>query len=101
MATTMMTVSDISCEHCEGTIKNALVSAPGVQAVAVDIPAKRVRVTYDVSRIDTEQIKEILRNEVAEQDKPASRAVPPAGRGPVVRVPGLGRPASPRVASGR
>ncbi len=63
MATTIMTVPDISCEHCERTIKNALSSTPGVQAVAVDIPAKRVRVTYDESRIDVERMKSILRDE--------------------------------------
>lgn len=63
MATTVMTVPDISCEHCERTIRKALESAPGVQAVTVDIPTKHVRVTYDTSRIDVEKMKDILRNE--------------------------------------
>lgn len=72
MATTTMTVPDISCEHCERTIKNALASIAGIQNVAVDIPAKRVRVTYDESRIDLDQIKEILRNE----DYPVASAEP-------------------------
>jgi len=72
MATTIMTVPDISCEHCERTIKRALGSAPGVQAVTVDIPAKRVRVTYDESRIDAEQMKDLLRGE----DYPVASAEP-------------------------
>ena len=72
MATTIMTVPDISCEHCERTFKNALGSVPGVQAVKVDIPAKRVRVTYDESRIGVEQMKDILRSE----DYPVSAAEP-------------------------
>ena len=41
MATTVLNVPDISCEHCERTITNALQPVDGVRSVRVDIPADR------------------------------------------------------------
>nr|MBA2362273.1 heavy-metal-associated domain-containing protein [Chloroflexia bacterium] len=45
--TVTLNVPDISCEHCERTVTQALTPVEGVQAVRVDIPAKQVRVEYD------------------------------------------------------
>ena len=36
MATTVLNVPDISCEHCERTITNALQLVPGVRTVSVE-----------------------------------------------------------------
>ena len=63
MATTVLSVPDISCEHCERTITNALVPVDGVQAVRVDIPTKQVRVEYDEQRVDVERMQQILNDE--------------------------------------
>jgi copper chaperone len=63
MATTVLKVPDISCEHCERTITNALTPVAGIRAVDVDIPAKQVQVDYDDAQVDVEQMKEILQEE--------------------------------------
>jgi len=63
MATAILSVPDISCEHCERTIKGALSPVPGVHDVSVDIPAKRVRVEYDENAIAVERMKTILEEE--------------------------------------
>ena len=63
MATTVLNVPDISCEHCERTITNALTPVAGIRAVNVDIPAKQVQVDYDAAQVDVEQMKAILQEE--------------------------------------
>ena len=63
MATTTLTVPDISCEHCEKTITNALTPLEGVREVKVDIPAKQVHVEYDQALVNVERFKEILQEE--------------------------------------
>lgn len=66
----VLNVPDISCEHCERAITGALTSVEGIEAVAVDIPAKQVRVSYDDARVDIDQMKEIL----AEEEYPVESA---------------------------
>jgi copper chaperone len=63
MATTVLSVPDISCEHCERTITGALQPVEGVQAVSVDIPARTVHVEYDPAQVSVERMKEILQEE--------------------------------------
>ncbi len=63
MAQTILNVPDISCEHCQKTITNALTPVPGVRGVDVDIPTRQVRVDYDEATVNVERMKEILREE--------------------------------------
>jgi copper chaperone len=63
MAKTILHVPDISCEHCERTVKEALRPIAGVQAVAVDIPSKRVTVDYDAAKVTVDRMKEALQEE--------------------------------------
>jgi len=63
MATTVLSVPTISCEHCERTITEVLTPLPGVSTVNVDIPAKKVTVDYDPSSATVEQLKEALAEE--------------------------------------
>jgi copper chaperone len=63
MATTILNVPDISCEHCQRTITNALTPVEGVRKVSVDISTKRVRVDYDETRVDIERLKAVLQEE--------------------------------------
>ena len=63
MATTVLTVPDISCEHCERTITNALTPVDGIRSVRVDIPEKKVQVEYDEARVSVERMKEVLQEE--------------------------------------
>lgn len=63
MAQTTLSVPDISCEHCERTITEALSPLDGVRNVKVDIPAKQVRVDYDEATVDVERFKAVLQEE--------------------------------------
>ncbi len=59
----ILSVPDISCEHCEHAITEALTPVAGVQRVAVDIENKEVAVSYDDSAVDVDQLKDILQEE--------------------------------------
>ena len=63
MATTVLNVPTISCQHCENTINEALTPLAGVSSVRVDIPTKKVTVEYDPSSASVEQFKEALAEE--------------------------------------
>ena len=63
MTTKILSVPDISCEHCERAIKGALEPLPGVRLVNVDIPAKKVRVEFDEREVDVEKIKAAVEEE--------------------------------------
>jgi len=63
MATTVLNVPDISCEHCERTITNALTPISGVRTVNVDIPGRQVHIDYDDSRVSVDQMKDVLQEE--------------------------------------
>ena len=63
MATTVLNVPDISCEHCQRAITGALGPVDGVQAVDVDIPTKKVTVQYDPSVVTVDRFKDILAEE--------------------------------------
>ena len=63
MATAVLNVPDISCEHCEQTITNALTPIEGVRAVNVDIPRKQVHVDFDETRVSVTEMKDVLQEE--------------------------------------
>jgi copper chaperone len=63
MARTTLNVPDISCEHCERTITEALTPLEGVQSVRVDIPGKQVHVEYDDAAVDVDRFKSVLHDE--------------------------------------
>ena len=63
MATTILKVPDISCEHCEKTIVGALGPVQGIQRVLVDIPGKQVTVEYDANQVSVEKMKGVLEEE--------------------------------------
>lgn len=68
MTQTVLSVPDISCDHCARAITNALTPVDGVERVSVDIPAKNVTVEYDASRVDIDGLSAIL----AEEDYPVA-----------------------------
>jgi copper chaperone len=63
MASTILNVPDISCEHCERTITSSLAPVSGVRQVQVDIPKKQVRVDFDESKVSVDQMKDLLQGE--------------------------------------
>jgi len=71
MATTVLNVPDISCEHCERTITNALTPVEGVRTVQVDIPTRQVRVEYDADQVSVDRMKDVL----LEEDYPVESVV--------------------------
>lgn len=70
MEKTTLNVPDISCEHCEHAITQALTPIDGVQLVQVDIPTKLVTVTYDANKVSVDSLKDVL----AEEDYPVASA---------------------------
>ena len=74
MAKTILTVPDISCEHCQLTITKALTPVAGVRSVAVDIPSKQVAVEYDEKVVGVNRLKEVL----AEEDYPVDSVASPS-----------------------
>lgn len=84
MATTVLNIPDISCEHCERTITNALTPVEGVRTVNVDIPAKQVRGEYDESVVDVNKMQKVLDDEdypVASVATIEQRGAPDDGEG--------------------
>jgi copper chaperone len=63
MTTKVLSVPDISCEHCERAIKGALEPLAGVRAVQVSIPARKVTVEYDETRVGLDAIKQAVEDE--------------------------------------
>ena len=63
MALKTLTVPNISCEHCERTVTEALTPLEGVRQVRVDIPAKQVSVEFDEALVDVDRMKAVLADE--------------------------------------
>ena len=63
MARNILSVPDISCEHCERAIKGALEPLAGVSLVRVDIPARSVTVEYDEAKVGIDAIKQAVEDE--------------------------------------
>jgi copper chaperone len=63
MTAVVLNVPDISCEHCERAIREALAPVKGIQGLDVNITAKQVRVIFDESQVAIEKMKEILERE--------------------------------------
>lgn len=63
MTKKLLTVPNISCEHCERAIKKALEPLAGVESVRIDIPAHIVSVEFDERRVGLDRIKEVLLEE--------------------------------------
>lgn len=56
----VLSVPDVSCEHCVKTINGALGGLPGVETVSTDIPSKSVHLRYDPAQLSMEQIENTL-----------------------------------------
>ena len=57
---TVLSVPDVSCEHCVKTIDGALGALPGVEQVTTDIPTKSVRLRYNPNQVSMQKIEEVL-----------------------------------------
>jgi copper chaperone CopZ len=59
----VLSVPEISCEHCVHTINGALGQLAGVEAVETDIPSKTVRLRYDAGTVTLAAIEAALDEE--------------------------------------
>ncbi len=53
---TTVFVTDIDCEHCAKKITNTIPYVKGVKDVQVDVPTKKVTVTYDATKCGEESL---------------------------------------------
>ncbi|MBO0777393.1 MAG: heavy-metal-associated domain-containing protein [Ktedonobacteraceae bacterium] len=56
----VLSVPDMSCEHCVHTINGALGALEGVSDVSVDLPTKMVRLQYQPGQLSREQVEAVL-----------------------------------------
>ena len=56
----VLSVPDVSCEHCVKTINGSLGALHGVESVNTDISSKTVQLRYDPSSVSLAQIEETL-----------------------------------------
>jgi len=57
---TILSVPDISCEHCVNAINGALKGLPGVETVNTDIPTKTVYLRYNTNLVTMANIEMVL-----------------------------------------
>ena len=60
MEKTTLVAPDISCEHCQHAIEEAIGELVGVDTVKVDIPTKTIRIDYDPRKVTLAKIEEVL-----------------------------------------
>jgi copper ion binding protein len=57
---TVLSVPEVSCEHCVTTINGALGQLSGVESVSTDIPSKTVHLRYDPAQVSMDTIEATL-----------------------------------------
>lgn len=63
MATVVLTVPDISCEHCVRTVSETLGALEGVEQITADVTTKQVRVEYDEASASIAEMRDALAEE--------------------------------------
>jgi copper ion binding protein len=53
-------VPDISCDHCKSSIEGAVAALAGVESVTVDIPTRRVELSFDDAEVTLEKIIDVM-----------------------------------------
>lgn len=56
----VITVTDMTCSHCEATVTEAVRSVDGVVDVKVDLESKKVTVSFDESKTNVDAIKQAI-----------------------------------------
>ncbi|MFC5541791.1 copper chaperone CopZ [Ureibacillus thermophilus] len=60
METVTLNVKGMSCNHCVKAVEGSVGSLDGVQEVKVNLEAGEVKVTFDQSKVNLDQIKETI-----------------------------------------
>ena len=70
MATTMLSVPEIHCDHCKAAVEGAVGPLDGVDGVEVDVPTATVRIDHD-DVLDLRRVVDVIEDQgydVPEQD---------------------------------
>lgn len=68
-----LTIDGLHCRHCAERIRSALLSAPEILGAEVDVPAGRVDVLFDASRLQLHRLADLI--VAGAEDVPAPYAV--------------------------
>ncbi|WP_418791165.1 heavy-metal-associated domain-containing protein [Phosphitispora sp. TUW77] len=60
MATTVLNVGGMSCNHCKMAVEKALKTLDGVQNANVDLDTKKVSIEYNPAGIDEAGLKKVI-----------------------------------------
>ena len=63
MAQEVLSVPDVSCQHCVAAIEGAVGALAGVDSVKVNLERKDVTVSYDDASMDHERIVTAIQGE--------------------------------------
>jgi len=61
MKSVIIKVNGMSCNHCTGSVENAVTKLEGVTSVVVSLEDKNAMVEYDESKLDTDKIIEAIK----------------------------------------
>lgn len=56
-------VEGMSCQHCKNAVESALANLNGVQAAEVNLDENNVRVEYDDSKVNINQMKDAIEDQ--------------------------------------
>lgn len=59
----IFTVPDMSCSHCENSIKKAVGTLNGVENVIVDLASKKVSVEFEPTKVSAETIRNSIEDQ--------------------------------------
>lgn len=60
MATTIMNVEGMSCEHCVNAVTGAVSDLAGVHAVAVSLKDKTATIDYEPEKVSIDDLKDAI-----------------------------------------
>lgn len=52
-----LTIEGMSCNHCKNAVENAVRSLPGIINAEVDLAAKLLKVEFDETKSDIDQVR--------------------------------------------
>jgi copper chaperone len=56
VATEVIKVQGMSCNHCKSAVEGAVKSLPGISEAEVDLKAAQLKVSYDEAKLSRQQI---------------------------------------------
>jgi copper chaperone len=55
-----LNVPDMSCGHCKAAVEGGLEALPGIEQANADVATGTVKVYYDESKVETEDLKSAI-----------------------------------------